>query len=248
VHCHRCFKPLTGYQVKRKQLWYYKCNTIGCKLNVGAHQLHHAYKHLLAQYSMAPELIPPLKMLIPSVFEQLNQEDVQARQAVQTQLKQIERKLEKMEERYAEGELDRATYEKFSRKVRQEELESVQAEYHRLSSHLSNPTEYIDFAIEMAAQLPVMWENADLSTRHKLQKMIHPNGIAYSPETGLYRTGRLNTIFNVITSLSMSDKSNKTGSNASKDVQSGLVGPTGTLDLNKLPNKACSWLRRGLGA
>lgn len=227
VRCHRCGKPLTAYEVKAKKLWYYKCNTRGCKLNIGARQLHGAYHDLLAQFSVAPDLIEPLKDLTAGVFHQLNQESVQERKAVEAELKQVQQKLEKMEERYALGELNRATYEKFYQKIATEELQPVQARYAQLAADLSNLKIHTDFSVEMAAKLPTMWNITNLFTRQQMQHMLDPGGIAFAPETGLYRTGRANTIFETIASFSTDNHQQKTGLNTAKRVKSSLVGPTG---------------------
>ncbi|GGG33835.1 hypothetical protein GCM10011378_07870 [Hymenobacter glacieicola] len=137
-----------------------------------------------------------------------------------------------MENRYALGELDQATYQKYSRKLIAEELEPLQATYQSLGSNLSNLENYTDFAVEMTANLLIMWEKSDLITRQKLQHMVHPNGIAFAPEIGLYRTGRQNTILAVISSLSATSSKHKTGLTTAKRGKSGLVGPTVPLDLN----------------
>ncbi|UOQ76525.1 recombinase family protein [Hymenobacter sp. 5516J-16] len=227
AHCGRCGKPLTGYEVKAKKLWYYKCNTIGCKLNVSARQLHTVFQDMLSKYALHPHLVEPLKVITASVFTELNQEGVVERKAVETSLQQVHRKLEKMESRYALGELDQATYQKYSRKIISEELEPLQTTYQTFGSNLSNLQAYTDFAVEMAAKLPILWEKADLLTRQKLQHMFHPNGIAYAPEKGLYRTGRQNVIFGIIASMSIIDTKQKTGLSTSKRAKTSLVGPTG---------------------
>ena len=156
VRCHRCNRPLTGYEVKKKALWYYKCNTRGCKLNIGARKLHHAYQTLLGQYSIGQHLIAPMKTIATSVFQELNQEGVQERKAVEHEILQLQKKLERMQERYANEELDRATYEKFSSKTAVEELQPLQARYAGLGTNLSNLENYTDCAVEMAANLHII--------------------------------------------------------------------------------------------
>ncbi|UYZ64745.1 AraC family transcriptional regulator [Hymenobacter weizhouensis] len=227
VRCHRCGKFLTGYEVKKKGLWYYKCNTMGCKLNIGARQLHRAYHDLLQTYTLPTHLVAPLKSITASLFHQLNQEGAQKRKALHAELKKVQQKLEKMEERYAIGELDPNVYEKFRRKITAEELLPVQLEYQRLATDVSNLEAYTNFAVETAADLHSVWTKADLLTHQQLQQMIHPNGIAFAPESGLYRIGRANVIFDTIASLTARSTKQKTGLTTSKDDKSGLVGPTG---------------------
>jgi site-specific DNA recombinase len=93
VRCGKCAAPLTGYQVKAKNLWYYKCNTKGCQVNVSAKALHTQYEELLAGYTLPDHLVGPLSVQLAAVFAQLNQEQAQQRVNVQQQLQQVEQNL-----------------------------------------------------------------------------------------------------------------------------------------------------------
>ena len=227
VCCHRCHTALTAYAVKKKGLWYYKCNTIGCRMNVSAKSLHAAYQEILAQYSLASHLVEPLKAQAAAVFHQLNQEGVQERQAVQSAIDKVKRTLADMEKRYALGSLKEEIYEKHARKIQEEELAPLVSERQRLGTELSNLVSYTDFAVEMSAQLPALWEKADLTTRHQLQKLAFPNGVAYAPEKGLYRTGRANVVLELINRKPVMCKDKKNGLHTTEGAQSTWVGPLG---------------------
>ncbi|TGE25212.1 recombinase family protein [Hymenobacter aquaticus] len=82
VRCHRCDRPLTAYIVRKKGLWYYKCNTVGCKMNVSARALHQGYKGLLSELVLEPHLVEPFKAQVEAVFHSLNQESAEARREV----------------------------------------------------------------------------------------------------------------------------------------------------------------------
>ncbi|TGE25213.1 hypothetical protein E5K00_08460 [Hymenobacter aquaticus] len=139
----------------------------------------------------------------------------------------MELELEDMERRYAMGNLKEASYEKFSQELREQKLLPLEAERQRLGAELSNLPKYVALALAIAAQLPVLWEKADLSTRHQLQKMVYPNGVAYAPEKGLYRTGRPNVVFDLITRKPMTKQNKKNGLCPSPGAQTTWVGPTG---------------------
>lgn len=55
VRCSACGCFMTGYEVKKKHLWYYKCNTVGCRCNKSAKTMHKRYYELLSQYRMPQE-------------------------------------------------------------------------------------------------------------------------------------------------------------------------------------------------
>jgi site-specific DNA recombinase len=58
IKCGCCHKPLTGYEMKKKGIHYYKCNTIGCRLNRNAGKMHDLYRDLLNEYHIDPVLLP----------------------------------------------------------------------------------------------------------------------------------------------------------------------------------------------
>nr|MDQ3073385.1 recombinase family protein [Bacteroidota bacterium] len=51
VKCEECGTSFAGYLVKKKGLYYYKCNRKGCKCNKSAKELHGMFKDLLKRYS-----------------------------------------------------------------------------------------------------------------------------------------------------------------------------------------------------
>jgi len=57
ISCAKCGAKWTGYIVKAKGLYYYKCNKAGCKCNKSAKQMHEQFMKHLQHY----EVTPPLK-------------------------------------------------------------------------------------------------------------------------------------------------------------------------------------------
>ncbi len=104
--CASCGTHMTGYEVKKKGILYYKCNKIGCRVNKNANQLHTKYQDLLNQFTIDPELIAPLKEQLILTFNHFNQQQEKEFKLIRSNLKVIELKLEKLEERYVlEGEI-----------------------------------------------------------------------------------------------------------------------------------------------
>lgn len=74
LKCDCCQKPLTGYLVKKKNLYYYKCPTKGCKSNHRNIHMHSLFESLLQNYSIRPELVKPLQYELENTFIELNKE------------------------------------------------------------------------------------------------------------------------------------------------------------------------------
>jgi len=105
VICGDCGTGFTGYIVKEKNLYYYKCNKISCKCNRSAKSLHSKFSDFLLNYQIKKELIAPLKEHLEYVFEYLTEQMREEKKTQKFKLTQLQSKLDKIEERYAYGEL-----------------------------------------------------------------------------------------------------------------------------------------------
>jgi hypothetical protein len=52
ITCEKCGRQWTGYLVIKKGLFYYKCNTKGCKSNRSANQMHEGFVNYLRQFEV----------------------------------------------------------------------------------------------------------------------------------------------------------------------------------------------------
>jgi len=62
VQCGDCGQPLTGYIVKAKGIYYYKCRTTGCRNNKNAEKMHRLFEELLSQYTVREEPISSVRL------------------------------------------------------------------------------------------------------------------------------------------------------------------------------------------
>jgi site-specific DNA recombinase len=62
VKCAKCNKPLTGYIVKKKNIYYYKCGTKGCCTNKSVKALNSQFVNILRSYKIDQKMIAPLKV------------------------------------------------------------------------------------------------------------------------------------------------------------------------------------------
>ncbi|GAB5415901.1 MAG: hypothetical protein Crog2KO_00010 [Crocinitomicaceae bacterium] len=118
--CSSCGKSMTGYQVKAKGLYYYKCRTIGCKHNVSAKKMHKQFADLLSIFRIDEQDVPLIKTAVETHFDSILAEARQKNAALKKQLTEIQKKIDALEERFAIGEIDRSMYEKFTKKYRDE--------------------------------------------------------------------------------------------------------------------------------
>ena len=210
VRCSECNTPFTGYIVKAKNLYYYKCNRIGCKCNRSAKTLHGLFSDLLMSYQLNPIYLAPLKEQFFYLCEGLTESGKVNSVDLKKNLGQLEIKLQKLEERFAFGEIDRDIFERVAGKVKQE-IQSVNAELSKSNIELSNPSLLIDHSLEIISNLSEFWASGDLDHKRKLQELLFPGGILFDKHVDNYRTPSVNSILTLTRSLSNSISENKNG-------------------------------------
>ena len=211
MKCGCCGTNLTGYVVKKKGIYYYKCRIKGCKVNKNAAKLEKMFLEDLSKYKLEPELIPLIAREIRTLVGETTQDTKAEVKNLKTELTKIDKKIERLEERYfEEEEITRAEFNKFNQKLltRKAEIEQEIAKGQRNSSNYGVK---LDEALEKCSQLAGMWENGSYRTRQKLQKAVYPEGMFYDKATDTVRTPRVNDLLFVSSSLSKYIQQKNTG-------------------------------------
>ncbi len=193
-----CGTPFTGYLVKKKGLYYYKNNRIGAKENRSAKVLHTMFEKLLNKFKLSNKaFISTIKEVIKQMFIDLHEESINEIIALEKKIPKLENNLEKIEERYVIGEIEKELYLKYKTQF-EKELDEIRNEMGKSKFNLSNLELAIEKATKLALNLPKIWTSGNLEEKRRLQKMVFPEGILYNREKDTYRTLRVNTIFKVI--------------------------------------------------
>ena len=208
--CDNCESPLTGFLVKAKGIYYYKCKTNGCSCNRNTKILHQHFKDILSIYQIDQKLINPLKKQLKNTFEYFNKSDQDNLPVLHRNLKATEEKIEKMQERYVIGEIDAELYQKFKEKFTTQK-ESIEQEIKNSSTLSSNLERYIENALKLFCNLHKLWELSDYTGKQKLQKLLFPEGIRYNRKKDLVQTSKVNPVMELTRCLSESFDKYKSG-------------------------------------
>lgn len=226
MRCLECNTPMTGFIVRKKNLWYYKCRTKGCNSNKGAKQVHEQFKTLISAFQVDEQETELIKVgvteMFGAVFDEVNQNQTMQKAKV-TELK---KKLESAEENLVTGVIDRAMYDKYSAKFNGEitELENELAKIGKWSSNLSK---CIDTVIKFCNKPIQWWENAEIGERMIFQNLLFPSGILYERKNDRVLTQRVNNFFAPIPQLTGVLRENKKGETINFDNSSFRVTSSG---------------------
>ena len=226
IVCDKCATKWTAYLVKKKGLYYYKCNTKGCQCNKSAKSMHEEFISLLSTFEIEKKHATPLKRELEYVFNAVYKNANSERNELEGRLNTVCKQLESLEEKFIENLIDSTTYQKHRSKYT-ENISQIQRDLQKKPQELSNRQEFIDFSLNLCQNLSQAWVSGDLECRQILQKAIFPEGIAYNLKNGGYRTTKVNmVIFSIAAGARVLDKK-KTGNSLSKKRNSPLVPQEG---------------------
>jgi site-specific DNA recombinase len=222
-----CGTPYTGYHKKKKNLWYYKNNRKGSKENRNAKVMNDMFAKLLGDYELADEKYKaPMIEVMLDYFKRTNENLLEESKDQSTEITELTKKLDRLEERFVFEEISKVQYDKFKEKLSKEKYDLEEDSY-KGEIKLSNLEKAIKNVLNLSMNLSDRWRTGDLETKKKIQRMVFPDGILYDRKKDVYRTLRVNSLFSVIPLLRSSYGTKKKGINSKTLNLSPLVAGTG---------------------
>ena|SRR6185312_1497971 len=200
--CEKCGKALRGYIVQKKNIYYYKCCTIGCGTNRNANLLNQRFAEVLEWFRLdvGTETLRLIKQQAIATFNQYTKGNDDVRIRLQQNYTDIKNKIIRLEERFIEEEINAELYNKYIAKYT-DEMKEIEQQLLKATNKVSNLEECISLAVNFAINLPKKWLSADYHTKQRLQFLVFPEGILYDRETDKCRTNRINSVFAYIAHL-----------------------------------------------
>ena len=228
LKCDHCNSSMPGYIVKKKNLWYYKCRTVGCCNNKSVKQIHNKFLLMLEPFQLslsekATQLIK--RQIISSLSNHIEQRQSDSK-LIQAKLLEINNKIDRIEERFILDEINKEQYLKFTDKYKEERNE-INKELDKCNIKVSNLENSVEKLVEFASNLPSLWTSSDYMGKVKLQNLVFPKGITYNKKTDQCRTSEINPLFAYIAHLKGVLVQKKIGINEVDFNYSDLVGPAG---------------------
>jgi superfamily I DNA/RNA helicase len=163
--------------------------------------LNDNFRELLTEIELKKIFIEPFKLQMKKIFHHLNTETIFLIAENKRTLKELEEKLQKLEEKYLFEDLKKETYDKYKNNLESEILKFSQ-NIEEMESKLSNHSDFIDKAIDVSENLSKYWGSGNSSTKERIQKTVFPKGLVIDTKKRIYRTKDMNPIFNITKGLS----------------------------------------------
>lgn len=225
--CPKCSKGYTGYIVKKKNLWYYKCRTIGCCASKNASRVNKQFVELLSKFEIQESYLNVLVEEIAASFESLNEINRNQEKEIRAHANEVQKKIDTIEEKYfVTGEMSKDTYEKFMTKLTKEKQE-ILASLQNTSVSSSNLEKYLEKVSSFSSKLATAWTFSPVKEKEKLQNLVFPEGISYCTKNEAFLTPKVNSVFQLNADLNSVSEDEEKEKGGKKATLSCLVGKTG---------------------
>ena len=216
IRCSDCGAQFTGYLYKKKlkngkvlPFHYYKCYTKGCKCNKSVSIIHGQWIDLIKPLQIDASKKVLIREQLELMWDKYYQTDIEEQSTMKGKLTELNEKLEKVDDRFAVGEIDRPLYEKTKAKL-MAEIAPIAEALNTSQISTSCLPELFDKGVEMASNLSEYWLSATYEERVTLQNILFPEGIVYDRKNNLLRASRVNEAIRLISEIS-NDLNNKKG-------------------------------------
>lgn len=234
LKCETCGCFMRGYKAYKNQKHYYKCGTKGCSNNMRADAVHVEFKKKLKEYQISVndgmDLI--IKNYMEHTYRQLHKDTDTEKELLEKQIKDINKKMERLEERFINEEIEKEMFKKYTDLFKIEKRE-IQKKIELLPKKSSNFENCIEKAIKLSTKLNTVWDSADYIEKQKLQYLVFPNGMSFDKKNMECRTERVNSIFSAIADIVKVTNSSKKDNSDLESELSLWVEPRGVEPLSK---------------
>lgn len=195
IKCDVCGTPFTGYIVKKKKLYYYKCRTKGCKCNVSAKTFNSMFAQVLETFRVTPDMQNPLLFSLIHKFEESVKGDREQGKELKEQLKEIDTNLETIEEDFwVRKTLDKGRYDNFRAKYN-DQKETILKNLRDCAVSISNLENELEKLLRGCENINEIWASAKFADKEIIQNIIFPSGLVYDRKNKGFRTEEINEVF-----------------------------------------------------
>jgi site-specific DNA recombinase len=227
ARCPKCGRGYTGYIIKAKNLYYYKCPTKGCCVSISAKQLNGDFESFLGKYNLKPELVEPLIDTMKELFHKTMKENETDAVKLKARMNDLDKQFERLEEKYfLLNEMEGEQYRKWHQKLLEEKMQILNL-LNQFQNLNSNVNSYLEKAVHFSSELSATWRSSNAVEKEKLHKLVFPKGFVYNKENREFLTSEVNSVFALIADVQGNTGQNKNGQGGFQTTLSNHVGKTG---------------------
>lgn len=176
---------------KTKYYLYYRC-VKHTNINIPGHKLHEQFREVMKSLSFEEEDLTYLKTSAEKQMQVSIEEQSKTLDSKLKQLKEIEKKILRLEEKMMNDEIQASTYKKWFSKYSDERGSFIQ-EIEDLKGNNRNKWDRLNHLLKEVTDLQAVYDSTDLKGKHMLVNGVFKHGISYSEN--MFRTPVLHPAF-----------------------------------------------------
>ncbi len=227
--CPTCNKTLTASKSKGNggQYSYYHCQS-GCKERQTSTEIHETFLKMLNQLTLKPKVAELYHVMLLKSLQKHRSNLKLDKKTVNEKISVINKKIEKVDEKYIEDGLDKETYKRLISKYKKE-ISELQSQI--FIDSIANKNE-IENGLGLLTNLEKFYENASIEIKQKLISSIFPEKLIYQKR--IYRTTKASEILRLLYATRAGSETFIKNENRKKLNSSGQVAPTGIEPASKV--------------
>lgn len=182
LRCGKCNVRMTGYLVKKKRLFYYKCSTVACCNNRSAKAMHKLFEGFLQTYSLKDHFFNPLEDNFQKTYEGLTTPEKVVSMKLKASHRTITKKIKVLGESYTLGYVDVDVFN-FTLSELQREKKEIESHLAMTMQEFRNSSLFLDKAVRECFSLASLWSTLTCYGKRKLADIIFPEGLVYYRDT-----------------------------------------------------------------
>jgi site-specific DNA recombinase len=210
MKCSACDTPMTGFLVKAKNLYYYKCRTKGCCTVKSAKAVHENFEDIMESFQIGEHDIPVIQTGVITLCDSIFTERKENQKLMQEKLIELEKQLETIEEQHVLKKISDAVFVKYDSRYRKEKSD-IEDKLTKQSKGSSNLKNIINYTISVCLKPLQMWKESGFIEKSDLQNFVFPKGILFNKKKGRVQTFFINPFFKLIPELARLLEGNKKG-------------------------------------
>lgn len=212
LKCDVCGNYLRGYIVEKKSLSYYKCNALACRNNISGKKVDGLFQRVLANLSITTlEGISNLfKAQMAADYNTATKEKSNDHEALKRQIVELEKKVDRLEERMVSEEIPFDIYQKHAEKFKAEKSK-LERDLLKTDKGVSNLAKCIEMIIACLTKPASTWKLMPYKEKMLFQFMLFPEGISYNKQKDRCRTTKINSVIRYFAQLAGDWEAKKIG-------------------------------------
>jgi len=209
IYCIDCGGKMCGYEVKKKNVHYYKCqqcksatinaNTTKGSKGIGANEL---FQNFLCRYSLPNRLSNLFKTQLKLTYETLNSESSNEAKQLKSELEKQNLTLKTLNKKYITDEdFDKEIYKELKAEM-EAKINELTTKLEKTESKISNLDKYVQVSEVIAININKYWASDSLDTKRRVQELVFPEGLLVDVKKRTYLTKSVNCIFALCADLS----------------------------------------------